>query len=101
MEKASQGIWPSYAPVGYLNADGANGKRTIQPDPALAPLVRRLYELCATGQHCVKELAAIAQNERLTPGGTINKSTANKILRNRVYARPVSARASCRKATSI
>ena len=61
VEKASQGIWPSYAPIGYLNADGANGKRTIEPDPALAPLVRRLYELCATGQHSVKELAAIAQ----------------------------------------
>jgi DNA invertase Pin-like site-specific DNA recombinase len=39
VEKASQGIWPSYAPIGYLNADGANGKRTIKPDPALAPLV--------------------------------------------------------------
>lgn len=86
VEKASQGIWPSYAPIGYLNADGANGKRTIKPYPALAPLVRRLYELCATGQHSVKELAAIAQSERLTRGGTINKSTVNKILRNRVYS---------------
>ena len=65
MEKASQGIWPSYAPIGYLNVDGTNGKRTIVPDPALAPLVRRLYELCATGQHSVKELAAIAQREHL------------------------------------
>ena len=46
VEKASQGIWPSYAPIGYLNADGANGKRTIKPDPALAPLVRRLYGAC-------------------------------------------------------
>jgi DNA invertase Pin-like site-specific DNA recombinase len=86
VEKASQGIWPSYAPIGYLNADGANGKRTIKPDPVLAPLVRRLYELCATGQHSVKELAAIAQSERLTRGGAINKSTVNKILRNRVYS---------------
>jgi site-specific DNA recombinase len=86
VEKASQWIWPSYAPSGYLNADGANGKRTIKPDPALAPLVRRLYELCATGQHSVKDLAAIAQRERLTRGGPINKSTVNKILRNRVYS---------------
>jgi DNA invertase Pin-like site-specific DNA recombinase len=31
VEKASQGIWPSYAPIGYLNAGGANGKRTIVP----------------------------------------------------------------------
>ncbi len=86
VEKASQGIWPSYAPIGYLNADGANGKRTIVPDPALAPLVRRLYELCATGQHSVKELAAMAQSEHLTRGCPIEKSTVNKILRNRVYS---------------
>jgi DNA invertase Pin-like site-specific DNA recombinase len=55
VEKASQGIWPSYAPIGYVNADGTNGKRTIVPDPALAPLVRRLYELCATGEHSVED----------------------------------------------
>jgi site-specific DNA recombinase len=86
IEKASQGIWPSYAPIGYLNADGPNGKRTIVPDSSLAPLVRRLYELCATGQHSIQELAAIAHQEHLTRGGPIQKSTVNKILRNRVYS---------------
>jgi hypothetical protein len=52
----------------------------------LAPLVRRLYELCATGQRSVKELAVITQSERLTRGCPIQKSTVNKILRNRVYS---------------
>ena len=32
-EKARAGIYPSYAPVGYRNVDGANGKRTIMPTP--------------------------------------------------------------------
>ena len=32
LEKARQGIWPSFAPLGYINVDGANGKRTIVPD---------------------------------------------------------------------
>ena len=86
VEKASQGIWPSYAPIGYLNAHGANGKRTIVPDPALAPLVRRLYELCATGEHSIEELAVIAHQEHLTRGGPIQTSTVNKILRNLVYS---------------
>jgi site-specific DNA recombinase len=86
IEKASQGIWPSFAPIGYVNANGSNGKRTIVPDPALAPLVKRLYELCATGKYSIKELAAIAQTERLTRGGSIQKSTVNKILRNRTYS---------------
>ena len=73
IEKASQESGHRTRPIGYLNADGANGKRTIVPDPALAPLVRRLYELCATGQHSVRELAAIAQSEHLTRGGTIEQ----------------------------
>jgi site-specific DNA recombinase len=55
-------------------------------DPALAPLVRRLYELCATGEHSIEELAAIAHAEHLTRGGPIHKSTVSKILRNRVYS---------------
>jgi DNA invertase Pin-like site-specific DNA recombinase len=29
LEKAEQGIWPSAAPLGYRNVDGANGKRVI------------------------------------------------------------------------
>ena len=33
-EKAQQGIWPSYAPIGYRNAVGANGRKMIEPDAA-------------------------------------------------------------------
>ncbi len=86
VEKAAQGIWPSYAPIGYKNVDGLNGKRTIVPDADLAPLVRRLYELCSTARYSIRELAAIAQTEHLTRGGPIQTSTVNKILRNRVYS---------------
>jgi DNA invertase Pin-like site-specific DNA recombinase len=44
LEKAQQGIWSSYAPLGYVNVDGANGKRTIQPDPQLASVIRKMFE---------------------------------------------------------
>ena len=45
-EKAEQGIWPSYAPLGYLNAD-TNGKRHIVLDSETAPLIRRgPYRFC-------------------------------------------------------
>ena len=33
LEKARSGIYPSFAPVGYRNVDGPNGKRIIVPDP--------------------------------------------------------------------
>ena len=38
-EKARAGIYPSYAPVGYRNVNGADGKRTIASDPDAAPLI--------------------------------------------------------------
>jgi site-specific DNA recombinase len=41
LEKAEQGIYPSFAPLGYINADDA-GRRYIQPDPVIAPLIRAL-----------------------------------------------------------
>ena len=41
LEKAEQGLWPSCAPLGYRNVGGPNGKRTIEPDPAVAPNVTR------------------------------------------------------------
>src|SRR5262245_35921339 len=28
-EKAEQGIWPSKAPIGYLNVDGPDGKKIV------------------------------------------------------------------------
>ena len=51
LEKAAQGIYPSFAPQGYRNVDGPNGKRLIEPDPQLAPFVRRLFEWYATGHY--------------------------------------------------
>ena len=37
LEKAAQGIFPSYAPIGYKNADGPSGKRIIVVDETTAP----------------------------------------------------------------
>ena len=49
LEKAEQGIWPSAAPLGYRNADGANGKRVIEPDPDVAPYIMKMFEWYAAG----------------------------------------------------
>ena len=61
-EKAEQGIWPSYAPFGYRNVLGENGKKTIEPDPELAPVVLQMFEWYATGQYSVKEVAAMTES---------------------------------------
>ena len=54
-EKAEQGFWPSYAPLGYRNVTGANGKKMIAADPDLAPIIVRLFEWYSTGTMSLKE----------------------------------------------
>src|ERR1700720_1527291 len=55
-EKAEQGIWPSRAPLGYLNAKLPSGKKGIVLDENRAKLVRRLFEMYATGNFSLKQL---------------------------------------------
>ena len=89
LEKARQGIWPSYAPLGYLNVDGANGKRTIAPDPNLAPAIRQLYERYTTGKYSLKQIAGMARADGLAyrkSGDSVPTSTVHKILQNRIYS---------------
>jgi len=60
LEKAKAGIWPSHAPTGYLNV-ARDGKRIIEQDPEMAPRIRRVFELYATGDYSIRDLAAEAK----------------------------------------
>jgi len=86
LEKARQGIWPSYAPLGYLNVMGADGKRTIAPSPELAPIIQRMFERYATGKHSLNELAKLARQDGLQypksklPGTVHARGAARKTL---------------------
>ena len=88
-EKAEQGIWPSCAPLGYRNIEGPDGKRTIEPDPDLAPAVARIYEWYATGTLSIREVARKARAAGFRfrkSGASVPTSTVHTILRNRLYA---------------
>lgn len=85
-EKASRGLWPSYAPIGYRNnlAD-----RTIEPDPVEAPLVRNLFAMAETGKHTLEALSRLSFAEGLRSrraGKQINKYGVVRILNNPIYA---------------
>src|SRR6266498_3144521 len=76
LEKAEQGIYPSFAPLGYINVR-CGDKRFIQPDPALAPVIRQLFEWYATGNHSLLDVARKANSEGLTyrkTGNIVGKS---------------------------
>jgi DNA invertase Pin-like site-specific DNA recombinase len=89
LQKAQQGLWPSYAPLGYTNVEGPNSKRTIVPDPSVAPAIARMFEQYATGKYSLKQMSKKASADGLAyrkSGGPVPTSTVHKILRNRIYS---------------
>jgi hypothetical protein len=52
-QKLRNGVWPARAPVGYLND---RTKRTVVVDPDKAPLVRKAFQLYATGNYPLHEV---------------------------------------------
>jgi site-specific DNA recombinase len=85
-EKARAGLYPSYAPVGYRNVDGANGKRVIVPDPDAGSVIAELFRRFAVGRHSlralVKELNAEGVKLR---GRKLYSGVVHQILRKRLY----------------
>ena len=87
LEKAEQGIWPSYAPTGYMNVPGLAGKRIVDPDPSIAPLVTKVFEWYASRSYSIREVAAMARNAGLKTrtGQGITTATIHNMLRKRIY----------------
>ncbi len=86
--KAAQGLWPSYAPLGYQNTVSADQKRIIEPHPVLGPMITNLFEWFATAEYSLKALAQRAYQEGFRfrkSQGKVPTTTLHKILRNRIY----------------
>ncbi len=83
-EKAEQGLYPSFAPIGYRNN---RETQRIDLDPETAPLVKKLFEWYSTGNYSLLQVKNMAHEEGLTyrSGKKISKSTVEKILKNPVY----------------
>ena len=86
-EKAEQGIYPSVAPLGYLNVQ-CGDRRFIQPDPNVAPLIQKLFEWYATGNFSLLDVTRKSHAEGLAyrrSGAKVHKSIVAKILHNPIY----------------
>ncbi|MBI3816812.1 recombinase family protein [Candidatus Peregrinibacteria bacterium] len=80
-QKLRRGEWPTLAPVGYIN----NPKtRNIQHDSEKAPLVRKAFELYATGDHTLYSLrqALADMGLRNVSGKLLPVSGIQKLLQN-------------------
>jgi site-specific DNA recombinase len=86
-EKARTGIYPSYAPIGYRNIDGPNGKRIIMPDPDAAPVIIDIFQRFAAGNHSIKSLVEVMNVEGVQlRGHRLQSSVVHQILRKRLYS---------------
>lgn len=105
--KIKIGWWANLAPYGYLNLD-SQGKisgrqyslykqqlleenkkqlNRIEPDPLLAPLIRKAFELYAYGEYSLKEVCAKLENEGLKTRDNkrLSKTSLEQVLKNPFY----------------
>ena len=73
-EKAEQGIWPGAAPLGYLNTVRADGKRVIDRDPEVAPLIARLFTTYAQGG-----ISMLALTKEVESWGLVGPKTGRRL----------------------
>lgn len=86
-EKAKEGIYPSTAPLGYLNADNGHGKRIIIVDEERAPYIKRAFELYATGCYSELEICNLMYKEglRSKKGCKVSKRTFERMFKDEFY----------------
>ena len=86
MEKIRQGWLPTKPPLGYKTV-GEKGHKIHIIDEEKAPLVRKMFELYATGNYSLKQLVEIMYKEGLrTRGGNkLVKSRLAKLLSDPFY----------------
>jgi len=86
--KAAQGLYPSFAPLGYMNMTSPSGKQIIVPCLVFGPMITKLYQWFASAEYSLKELAQKAYAEGFRFRVSRNKvpvTTLHKILRKRIY----------------
>jgi DNA invertase Pin-like site-specific DNA recombinase len=83
-EKAEEGEFPAYAPLGYLHD---KTQKTIEIDPERAPIIRQMFEQYATGKFSIRRLEVQAARQGLTTrkGRRVARSSVADILKNPFY----------------
>ena len=88
------GRWTFHPPLGYVRVVDTMGHASIVPDPERAPLIRRAFELCASGLHNKRAVlkAVTDLGLRTLRGNAVSPQTFQQMLRNRIYAAWLSVR---------
>ena len=89
-EAASRGFWvASRVPYGYrkrMVQDGAKKRPTLEPDPATAPVVERIFGMAEAGRGILDITRTLNDEGIANPTGRLwSKNGVHIILRNEVY----------------
>ncbi len=83
-QKLRKGIWPSFAPLGYLNNHKTKG---IEVDQERAPIIRKGFVLYSAGEYTLKALAKFFEQAGLRSykGNVLTVSCVQRMLINPIY----------------
>lgn len=86
--KVERGIYPAYAPLGYLNSGKHKGNKQIIPDPKYFFKLQALWDLLKTERYQLADLYRIMQEKYLIDknGDVITFSTFHRIFHNPFYS---------------
>lgn len=85
-QKASQGLWPSCAPLGYINN---RQHHTIEPDTKQSAIITRAFDLASKGEFSLSKLKRLLFNEGLRSSRSkseLSKSQMQRVLSNPIYS---------------
>ena len=87
LAKIEDGVYPSVAPVGYYNTMDKLGKHIIAVDEDKRAIVRKAFELYATGNYSAKTINDMLYPQGLTnkKGNKLAKSTIERMFKNIFY----------------
>ena len=82
--KLRKGIWPGFAPLGYINN---HRTRDIDIDSEKAPLIKKAFELYSTSKYALKQIAKILKDLGLQSykGNILSVSCVQRLLQNQFY----------------
>lgn len=87
MQKFREGWQPTPPPIGYRSVGGEREKKTCEPDPYTAPIIKELFELYSTGSYSIFDLQNwLSDKDIVSKNGTpLGHSVVHNILRNPFY----------------
>ncbi|OQY69199.1 hypothetical protein B6D29_00090 [Microgenomates bacterium UTCPR1] len=87
MQKFRDGWQPTPPPIGYRSVGGDKQRKTCEPDPYEAPIIKQLFEMYATGNYSILGIQDwLADKNILSRKGTpLGHSVICNILNNPFY----------------